>query len=124
MTAKDHNKTFVIIYTFLSVYFAVPIIISPFIIKHNLNSFLSPESGTLVLIATIAVLSLLLSLVVLMLATALNLYRRRERGRRLALISAVLVFPLCPPVTIYTWWFMHSEGARQLYAKSPAAPLD
>lgn len=115
MTAQDHNKTLVIIYTALAVYVTLPILAAPWVISSNIRSFSSPKSGTWVLIATIAVLSILICLALLFLSTALRLYRRNERGRRLALISAIVVFPLCAPVTVYTWWFMHSEGARQLY---------
>ena len=115
MTAQDHNKTLVIIYTALGVYVALPLLAVPWAISSNIRSFSSPKSGTWVLIATIGVLSVLLCLALLFLSTALSLYRRKQRGRRLVLVSAMVVFPLCPPVTVYTWWFMHSEGARQLY---------
>lgn len=115
MTTKDHNKTLVIIYTALGVYVTLPMLAAPWVISSNIRSFSSPKSGTWVLIATIAILSVLLCLALLFLSTALSLYRRNERGRRLALISAIVVFPLCAPVTVYTWWFMHSAGGRQLY---------
>ena len=115
MTAQDHNKTLVIIYAALGIYVTLPMLAAPWVISSNSRSLSSPKSGTWVLIATIAVLSLLLYLALLFLSTALSLYRRKQRGRRLALISATAVFPLCPPVTVYTWWFMHSAGARQLY---------
>jgi hypothetical protein len=120
MTPQDHNKTLVLIYSVLGFYVTLPILAAPWIIISNTNSFLSPRSGTQVLVATVAAISVLLCLAVLLLLTAFSLYRRKQRARRLALISAIVAFPLCPPVTVYTWWFMHSESAKQIYSK-PAA---
>jgi cytochrome bd-type quinol oxidase subunit 1 len=119
MTAQDHNKTLSIIYTVLGVYVTLPILAAPWVIISNISSFSSPRNGTHLLIATMAVLCVLLLLAVLLLSTALSLYRRKQRARRWALISAVAVFLLCPPVPVYTWWFMHSEGGKQLYADLP-----
>lgn len=118
MNARDHNKTLTFIYAFLSVYVFLPVLAAPWLIISNLKEFSSPRSGTQVLIATIAVITILLCLAILFLSTALSLYRRRPRARRLAIISALVVFPLCPPITIYTWWYMHSEGGKQLYFES------
>ncbi|MGA9996904.1 MAG: hypothetical protein WBP93_15910 [Pyrinomonadaceae bacterium] len=116
MSPLDHNKTLAILYTLMGGYFALPILASPFVIAFNIDSFLSPRSGTLVLIATIAILGVLLFLALLHLSTAFSLYKRKQRGRTLALISAVFSILLCPPLAVYTWWFMHSEGGKQLYS--------
>jgi hypothetical protein len=43
------------------------------------------------------------------------MYRRKRLGRKLALISSVILFLLCLPIATYTWWFMHSEGAKKMY---------
>lgn len=115
MKPRDHNKTFVLIYTFFGVYVSVPLLAAPWAIISNLNSFSKPGSGTLVLIATITAIIIFLCLAVLFFSTAYSLYKRRQRARRMALISAIAVFPLCPPITVYTWWFMHSDAARSLY---------
>lgn len=116
MKPRDHNKTFVLIYTFFGVYVSVPLLAAPWAIVSNLNSFSKPESGTLVLIVTITAIIIFLCVAVLFFSTAYSLYKRRQRARRMALISAIAVFPLCPPITIYTWWFMHSDVGRQLYS--------
>lgn len=116
MSPLDHNKTLAIIYTLLGGYFTLPILASPFIIVSNIDSFRSPRNGTLMLIVTIVLLSILLFLALLHLSTAFSLYKRNQHGRKLALISAVLILLLCPPVAVYTWWFMHSEDGKQLYS--------
>lgn len=116
MTAKDHNKTLVIIYTVLGVYATVPVLAAPWIITNNSNSFSSPRSGTQVLIATVAAIIVLVCLAVLLLSTAYSLYKRKQRARKWAIISAIVVFPLFPPITVYTWWFMHSDAARNFYS--------
>ena len=48
-------------------------------------------------------------------STAVAMHRRKPVGRKLALLSAVLVLPLFWPVGVYTWWFMHSEAAKRMY---------
>lgn len=92
MRARDHNKTFVLIYTFFGVYVSVPLLAAPWAIISNLNSFSSPTSGTQVIIATITAIIIFLSLAVLFFSTAYSLYKRKQRARRMALISAIAVF--------------------------------
>jgi hypothetical protein len=48
-------------------------------------------------------------------STATAMHRRNPWGRKLALISVVPTFPIFGLLGIYTWWFMHSEGAKQMY---------
>ena len=48
-------------------------------------------------------------------STATALYRRRPSGRKLGMVVAVLLLPFCPPIAAYTWWFLHSEGGKQMY---------
>jgi hypothetical protein len=55
----------------------------------------------------------------LQLLTAFGLSRRRRWARIVALIFSVFyvwVFPLGTALAIYTWWFLHSEGGKRLYA--------
>jgi hypothetical protein len=47
-------------------------------------------------------------------STAIAVHRRKRMGRKLALISAVTLL-MCLPLVVYIWWFMHSEGAKQMY---------
>jgi hypothetical protein len=123
MTPRDHNKTFVLIYIFFGGYVSVPLLAAPWVIISNMRAFSSPDGGTLVLISTIAAIIIFLCLAVLFFSTAYSLYKRKPRARRMALISSIVIFPLCPLVTIYTWWFMHSEEARNLYSAAAQSDL-
>lgn len=61
-----------------------------------------------------------LLLMAFLLSTAYGLLSRRRWGRILALVSTVLfvwLFPLGTALAIYVWWFLHSEGGKQLYSK-------
>lgn len=108
MSADDHNKTLVILHGALGSFFTLGLLASPWIIARN---FRRPEQLplTLVLIAVVFLMALLFW------STAIALYRRKPLGRKLALVSAVAALPLIWPIGVYTWWFMHSEGAKRLY---------
>lgn len=114
MSPSDHNKTLVIIYSLLGGFFTIPLIASPWIIAKNVRPYPSPGRDEQVIIAVV-VFCAVLFLALLFLSTAFSLYRKTLLGRKLALISSVVLFPLCPPIAAYTWWFMHSEGGKQLY---------
>ena len=114
MSPPDHNKTLAIIYSLLGGFFTLPILASPWVLAKNVDKYPSPRRDDQILIAAI-VFCVVLFLALLFLATALSLYRKRPTGRRLALVSSVLLLPLLPPAAIYTWWFMHSEGGKQMY---------
>ncbi|MDQ1636981.1 MAG: hypothetical protein QOF62_320 [Pyrinomonadaceae bacterium] len=115
MSPADHNKTLVLIYSLLSGLITLPLLTlplimlaSPSIVAKNLKS---PEQ----FVTAIIVFCVVLFLALIFPATAYSLYKRKVGGRTLALISAVLLLPLCWPIGVYTWWFMHSEGAKQMY---------
>jgi len=108
MTPVDHNKTLVLLYSLLSAVFAIPLVASPWIIAKNMRR---PEQLPL----SAAIFCIVIFLFVLFLSTALTLHRRRALGRKLALASAVLTLPLCWPLGVYTWWFMHTEGGKKMY---------
>lgn len=114
MSPQDHNKTFVIIYSLLGGFFTLPILASPWILAKNVDRYPSPRRDDQILIAVV-VFCIVLFLALLFLATALSLYRRHPWGRKLALVSSVLLLPLLPPAAAYTWWFMHSEGGKRMY---------
>jgi hypothetical protein len=114
MNPRDHNKTLAIIYTLLGGFFTLPILASPWILAKNVDNYQSPRRDDQIVIAVV-VFCVVLFLALLFLATALSLYRRRPLGRRLALVSSVLLLPLLPPAAVYTWWFMHSEGGKRMY---------
>jgi ABC-type multidrug transport system permease subunit len=116
MSPTDHNKTLVIIYSLLGGFFILPIFAAPWIIAKNVDSYPSPRRDSQVLIA-IVVFCAVISLALLFLSTAVGLYRRKRWAWTLALAAAAPLLPLCPPIAAYTWWFMHSEGGKQLYEK-------
>ena len=114
MSPRDHNKTLSLIYLLLGVFFTLPLIASPWIIAKNVDRYPSARRDDQVLIAVV-VFCVVLLLAVLFVSTAVSLYRRWRTGRKLALVSAVLLLPLLPPAAVYTWWFMHSEGGKRMY---------
>jgi O-antigen/teichoic acid export membrane protein len=101
MTPRDHNKTLAIIYLLLGGFFTLPLIASPWIIAKNIDQYPSPRRSDQVLLA-ILISAVILILAALFWSTALGLYRRQSWGRKLALISSVVLFPLCPPIAGYT----------------------
>ena len=117
MSPQDHNKTLTIIYSILGGFFTLPLIASPWIIVKSIDSFPSPRRGEQILIA-VAAICFVLPQALLFLSTAMMLYKKRRLGRTLGLISAVLVLPFWLPLTIYTWWFLHSEGGKRMYGVS------
>jgi hypothetical protein len=114
MSPPDHNKTVALIYILLGMFFTLPILASPWIIAKNVDSYPSLRRGGQVLIAVV-VFCVVLLLALLFILAAIGLFRRKTWGRRLALISSVLLLPLCPPIAVYAWWFLHSEGGKKLY---------
>lgn len=107
MSPQDHNKTLALLYLFLGLFFTLPLVASPWIIAKNVRR---EQIFLAVIIAAVVVM-----LATLFWSTAIGLRRRRPWGRKLALISSGVLFLLCSPIAVYTWWFMHSEGGKQLY---------
>jgi Ni,Fe-hydrogenase I cytochrome b subunit len=89
------------------------LLVSPSLIAKNL------KSTDQVLIATVAYCFVVL-LAMIFPATGFCLYKRRPIARSIALISAVALLPICWPLGVYTWWFMHSEGGRRMYKLNSA----
>jgi len=120
MTSQDHNKTLCMVYSLLSVAFFLLLLASPFIIKNNVGDPHAPiGSGKLLTIIIVFCLVLLLTL--LLSSTAYGFYKRKRWVRVTASILAILFvwsFPLGTALAIYTWWFIHSEGRKQLYSES------
>lgn len=108
MSPHDHNKTLVTLHSALGAFFTFGLIISPLIIAKN---FRRPEQ----IPAAVVIFGIVFLMVLLFWSTAIALYRRKPLGRKLALICAAVTLPLMWPVAIYTWWFMHSDGAKRMY---------
>jgi hypothetical protein len=117
MTPLDHNKTLVVIYSLLGGFFTLPLLASPWIIAKSVDPFPSSRREGQILIATVA-FCFVLSLALLFLSTAALLYRRKRLGRKLGIITAVLLFPFGPPMAAYIWWFLHSEDGKRLYGET------
>jgi FtsH-binding integral membrane protein len=122
MNPQDHNKTLSIIYGFLGVILAI----SAIIIFINLSSQErtstqpqfnqpSPKDSFLQVMIPIFVL-----IAIILLSTAYGLFRKRRWARVATLILVgvfVWLFPLGTVLAAYSWWFMHSEGGKQIYLK-------
>jgi hypothetical protein len=113
MSPQDHNKTLVLVHSLIGGFFTLPLIASPWIIAKNVDRYPSPRRDSQVIIAVVA-FCVVLFLASIFLSTAVGLYRRKAWGRKLALVSSVLLL-VWPPAAVYTWWFIHSEGGKQLY---------
>jgi hypothetical protein len=117
MTPHDHNKTLGIIYSFLGgilVLAALIELVRVIVLERELDRIRSDSFLQIIILIALALMIILLS-------TAYGLFKRKRWARILALIlSGLLIwlFPLGTALAIYTWWFLHSEGAKQLYARS------
>jgi hypothetical protein len=116
MTPQDHNKTLGIIYGFLGGLLTVAALVE---LVRVLT--MERELGRIQSSTSMQVLILVgLLLTVFLLLIAYGLLRRRPWARILALISTALfvwLFPLGTALAIYSWWFLHSKGGKQLYSK-------
>jgi hypothetical protein len=116
MTARDHNKTLGIIYSFLGGILTVGALVElirVITIEKELAKIQADSS-----LLTLIIIGVLLTIILL--STAYGLFKRRCWARILTLILAglfVWLFPLGTALAVYTWWFMHSEDSKQLYSK-------
>jgi hypothetical protein len=106
MSPQDHNKTLVIIFSAFGALWTLVLLASPWIVA---QAFRRQEQ-----MPAIAVFSFVSLMTLLFWSTAIAMHRRKAVGRKLALISAVMLLMFWP-LTVYIWWFMHSEGAKQMY---------
>jgi len=104
MTTKDHNETLAGIHLAVGTFFALGLVVSPWVGGHRER------------VQVIAIISaILLPLALLMFFTASTIHRRKPLGRKLALWSVAVLLMIFWPAAIYSWWFMHSDGAKQMY---------
>ena len=119
MTPRDHNKTLAIIYSLLGGLLAAAAfveLIRVIVLEKELARIRS--STELKLLVGVG-----LGLTVYILSVAYGLLRRRSWARIPALVLSVLfiwLFPLGTALAIYNWWFLHSEGGKQLYSRPSA----
>jgi ABC-type transport system involved in multi-copper enzyme maturation permease subunit len=119
MSPQDHNKTLGIIYGFLGGILATAALVElirVLTLERELARIRSDSSLQLLIAAGLV-------LMLFLLLTAYGLFRRKPWARIFALILSglfVWLVPLGTALAIYTWSFMHSEGAKQLYSRSPS----
>lgn len=118
MTPQDHNKTLGIIYGFLGGLLTTAALVE-LVRVITLERELERLRSDPYLLALILV-GLLVTIVLL--STALGMFKRKRWARISSLILAGLfiwLVPLGTALAIYTWSFMYSEGGKLLYSKSP-----
>jgi hypothetical protein len=108
MSTEDHNKTLVILHVATAAVFSAGLVGSPWIIAKNFRH--ADQISTAILVFGIVFI-----MAALYWSTAITMYLRKPVGRKLALIAAVVSYPICGALGMYSWWFMHSEGAKRMY---------
>lgn len=108
MSPQDHNKTLVMLHSAIGASFTLGLIGAPWIIAKN---FSRPDK----ILFAVVIFGIVFLMALLFWTTAIAMYQRKPVGRKLALVAAVVAFPIGGYVGMYTWWFMHSEGAKQMY---------
>ena len=108
MSTKDHNETLVGIHLFVGSVFTLGLIGSPWIIARNFRDVgMIPQA--------ILVFGIVFLVAALMFSTAISMRRQKPVGRSLGLIAAAVLIIIFWPAGIYSWWFLHSDGAKKMY---------
>jgi len=119
MTSRDHNRTIGLLHGLIGV-----LLLTGFLVAAVFEARRHPSDGA----QRLAWMLYVLPLPLLQLFTAYGLLAVRRWGRLLALVLCVLyvwVFPLGTLLAAYTWWFLHTAGARHLYGVAlPAEPVE
>jgi hypothetical protein len=123
MRPRDHNKTLAVLNAVIGSYCVLPLLASPWILAKNVDAYPSPRRADQITIAVV-VSTLLVVFGALFLSTAYGLWRKRRWVRRVALASAFVQLFVFPFVAVYTWWFLHSEGGRELYPAATESEAD
>jgi uncharacterized membrane protein YhaH (DUF805 family) len=108
VSTKDHNETVVGIHLAVGIFFAFGLVASPWIIAQN---FRHKEQ----IPAAILIFGFVFAMALLMFSTAMTMHRQRPIGRRLALLAAGFLMIFFWPAGVYSWWFLHSDGAKEMY---------
>jgi hypothetical protein len=107
MTAQDHNKTLVIIFSTFAALGTLVVLAAPWVVALAISRR-QEQMWAAVFFGFVFLITLLYW------CTAIAMHRRKPVGRKLALISAATLI-MCWPLVTYIWWFMHSEDAKQMY---------
>jgi hypothetical protein len=111
MTLQDHNKTLVIIFSAFSGLWTLVLLASPWIVAQTFRH--REQIPTALLVVGFVFL-----MVLLFWTTTIAMHRRKPVRKKLAMNSAAALLMFWP-LTVYIWWFMHSEGAKQMYGVKP-----
>jgi hypothetical protein len=87
--------------------------------EHSLNFEKLSGNGLLMMAGVFLLFLLALSVMFI----GIGFLKRRRWARIPALIfcaPAILSFPFGTGLAIYTWWFLHSEGGKQIFGNEPA----
>lgn len=123
MRPRDHNKTLAVLNAVIGSYCILPLLASPWILAKSVDTYPSPRRADQILIAVI-VCTLLIIFGTLFTYTAYGLWRKRRWVRRVAFASAFVQLFVFPVLAVYTWWFLHTEGGRELYPEATKSELD
>jgi hypothetical protein len=107
VTAQDHNKTLVIIFSTFATVGTLVLLAGPWIVTLLLRRH-QEQVWAGVFFGFVCLMTLLFW------SAAIAMHRRKPVGRKLALILAPTLL-MCWPLVTYIWWFMHSDGAKQMY---------
>ena len=108
MTSQDHNKTLGLVHGLIGLLAFTAVIVAIILEMRKATSSAFPHA------------LYFLPIPLLQLLVAYALFRRRRWARIIALFLSALyvwVFPLGTALAVYTWWFLHSEGGKRLYAQ-------
>jgi hypothetical protein len=120
MTSQDHNKALAVAHGVSGLVIALIVIIIPLSIIIFDRDGLPQHRPEFPLV--VAGIFLVLFFAALQMLTAYGLLKRRRWARVTALAIAVpviLYFPLGTALAIYTWWFLHTDSAKQLFSTQP-----
>jgi len=108
VSTKNHNETLVGIHLAVGIFFTFGLVASPWIIAQN---FRHREQIPL----AILIFGFVFAMALLMFSTAIAMHQQKPFGRRLALLAAGFLMVFFWPAGVYSWWFLHSDGAKKMY---------
>jgi len=109
LSTKDHNETIAGIHFAFGGFLVLVLVIAPVLLRRDFERH--PEQVPVVLVIFVV----MLGVAVLMISTAVAMNKKKRSGRKLALWAAPFLLLMFWPAGIYSWWFLHSEGAKQMY---------
>ena len=109
MSTNDHNESVAGIHLAAGGFLVFALVIAPLLLIRDLERH--TDQIPLAVIGFVV----LLALAVFMISTAVTMKRKKPAGRKLALWAAPFIFIMFWPAGVYSWWFLHSDGAKKMY---------